>query len=973
MNDDCPPFSAIRRLGDLTGDAEPDPKLVAHLENCAGCRDLLDRLMIEGTGTGPSTIAATVEDSEVDSDAPPAIPGLVDFQKIGHGGSAVVYKARREGLDVWVAVKFLDPGPPGSRSRRERAVREAQAAARVRHPNVVRTFDVGLADGSPYIVMEYFEAGTLADRLGKSGALPPSDAARLVLTLAEAVQAIHGRGLIHRDLKPSNVLLHGKADADLANLQPVVADFGLAREIDAEGLTDTRHGPGTPGYMAPEQVEGRPGTVTEAADVFALGAILYRLLTGRPPFAGQSRMETMQLTLAAKAPPISRDAPEVPWALEAIVANCLRRRPAERYPSAAALADDLQRFLEGRRPARRPLRITSRVGALLALIAVATALAVPFWQTPTDLPTPAAPPVISAPVAPPPSQAPSDVQVKERVHSAARLIENLTRTFSTMNGREITVVAEACEGALIEARMASPRLVGDPDFRRDRAQLAGGMARLEDRRGNGAVACRLFAEAADLCGPIADAPWTDEARLRRAVFLLAVARDQIAMRRYDEALAALADERELLRTILNVDEAADLDREARFLTASIQVAEGPTTEGWRTMAVLREEIRAALRDRPRSVRLWHVLGDVYQNEGRLEEALETCRRRLALPTPEGEFGELTVYELAGALIELARRTRDPLRRQTALDEAEPLIRDGLARMERIQASRGDEFAVVDDAGWLRNLASFLNAERERDGAAVVGDRFAERLAAALAAETRDGRAPVDGGRLAALRDELAAEYAWVTRPGAFDPPTPDARRGYEPGVAARDFERGLGLLERGEAPQARLRFAAAFVDVASGRRIQEGDWRRAAELCEQARALVEATPSAGPPADRLFVLSESWSQTVKALWDHAERPRTREALLHSRDAARALFEARSDDLDHRAYDKAIARLANFEREGGDYEKAAAVMAQRRPLWPEGSTKAVEIDDALIVIEDARKAPATRSIATGPGRSPAASP
>lgn len=243
MQDEHPPFSAIRRLGEATGDAEPDRELADHLGACEPCRALLDRLAIEGTGTGPSTIAAASGDGDggADPDGPPAIPGLVDFQRVGRGGSAVVYKARREGLDAWVAVKFLEPGPPGSRSRRERAVREARAAAKVRHPNVIRTFDVGLADGSPYIVMEYFEGGTLADRLGRAGVLPPRDAARLVLTLAEAVRAIHGRGLIHRDLKPSNVLLHGPA-----GLEPVVADFGLAREIDAGGHTDTRHGPGTP-------------------------------------------------------------------------------------------------------------------------------------------------------------------------------------------------------------------------------------------------------------------------------------------------------------------------------------------------------------------------------------------------------------------------------------------------------------------------------------------------------------------------------------------------------------------------------------------------------------------------------------------------------------------------------------------------------------------------------------------------------
>lgn len=697
--------------------------------------------------------------------------------------------------------------------------------------------------------------------------------------------------------------------------------------------------------------------------MFALGAILFRLLTGRPPFAGETRVETIRLTVEGKAPPASKYVAGVPRALEAIVAGCLRRRPADRYPSAAALAEDLGRFLDGRRAARRPLRGLARAAAALAVAAV---LAVSSPRPRVD-PRPAA----AAPPAPAPAPAADDARVKDRVHKAARLIEGLLRTFATMNGREFAAIAEASEDALAEARAASSRLAADPDFRRDYSALAGGMARLESGRRNGVAACDLFVEAADLAGPVGGAPWTTDARMRRSIFLAESASRQIEMRRYDRATAALEDAREVLRPVLATADAADLDREARFLMATIQVEEGPTAEGWRALAALREEVRAALRERPLVQRLWHILGDVCRKEGRRDEFVEACRRLRALPATDGEFGEMTADRLAAALIEQARAARDPSARRSALDEAEILVRDRQAHLDRIRDARGEEFAVMDEVNWLATLARHLEAERERDGAEIAGDRFAGRLAAALAAEASDGRPPVDGGRLASLREALAAEYSWITRPGAFDPPPPDAvRGGIPPGLGSRDFERGLALLERGEGAPARLQLASGLAAAAARHRVDQGDWRRAAELCEQARSLIDATPAVGDPAERLLVLNESWSQTIKALWDHAERPRTREALHRAIEVAGRLFELRpGEDYPRLAYDKALARLAHFEREGGDFDAAAAVMASRRPLWPPGSSRAVVVEDALQAIEDERKSAAPRGGTLAEARPP----
>jgi eukaryotic-like serine/threonine-protein kinase len=288
----------------------------------------------------------------------PQIPGHELHEVLGRGGMGVVYKARHLGLNRLVAVKMLLNGAHSNPDARERFLREAEAVAGLRHPNIVQVFDLGDQGGQPYLTMEFIEGGNLARKL-EGTPQSPRYAAALLATLAEAVEAAHRNGILHRDLKPSNVLL-------TADGTPKVSDFGLARRMEGEsGLTWTGTAVGTPGYMAPEQAEARPLAWGPAVDIYALGAIFYELLTGRPPFRAETAAETIRQAISQDPAPPSRLNSKVPRDAETICLKCLSKDPQLRYDGAAALASDLHRFLAGEaisaRPVGRLARMTRRV------------------------------------------------------------------------------------------------------------------------------------------------------------------------------------------------------------------------------------------------------------------------------------------------------------------------------------------------------------------------------------------------------------------------------------------------------------------------------------------------------------------------------------------------------------------------------------------------------------------------------------
>jgi tRNA A-37 threonylcarbamoyl transferase component Bud32/tetratricopeptide (TPR) repeat protein len=278
------------------------------------------------------------------------------LEELGRGGMGVVFKARQKSLNRFVAVKMVRAGEVSDREGRKRFENEAQAVARLQHPNIVQIYEVAETDGRPFLVLEFVEGGSLARHLDGTP-LPARQAASLVETLARAIHSAHEKQIIHRDLKPSNVLVAGTLDRGVLK----VTDFGLAKHLDLLADTRTIATIGTPSYMAPEQLEANLGTSDCRTDVYGLGAILYELLTGRPPFRAESPLQTLkQVAVAEPARPRLLNA-AVPRDLETVCLKCLQKAPAQRYGTAAALADDLARFVKGEPVLARPIGAGSRL------------------------------------------------------------------------------------------------------------------------------------------------------------------------------------------------------------------------------------------------------------------------------------------------------------------------------------------------------------------------------------------------------------------------------------------------------------------------------------------------------------------------------------------------------------------------------------------------------------------------------------
>jgi WD40 repeat protein len=386
--------------------------VMAHVEGCKHCQQVLEQLTAFTHRAGSVEVLRGAATTMLAQECPaaahadwPALPGYEIQGVVGRGGMGVVYKALHVSLNRPVALKMILAAGPATLEQRLRLQIEGETLARLQHPHMVQVFEVGTFHGRPYLAMELVCGGSLEEQLA-GRPQDPHQAAHLVEMLARALHHAHQQGIVHRDLKPANILLHKQvagpgmptASTECCTLGsvsflPKITDFGLAKH-QHEPLPLTRTGvvAGTPSYMAPEQAEAQRARIGPATDVYALGAILYQVLTGRPPFEAGSAVETLLRVKTEEPVPISQLQAGTPRDLETICLKCLHKEPTQRYATALELAEDLHRFRRGEPIRARPIRALERTvkwvrrrpavaGLLLAVVLVTAAgMGLVFWQ-----------------------------------------------------------------------------------------------------------------------------------------------------------------------------------------------------------------------------------------------------------------------------------------------------------------------------------------------------------------------------------------------------------------------------------------------------------------------------------------------------------------------------------------------------------------------------------------------------------------
>jgi serine/threonine-protein kinase len=952
---------ALAPSPDETLQRDSEPLLPASLRTAGGNRSagVAPTSPLDGRNTAPpipgDTLVkpSTPATRTMAAPIPTAVSGYEILGILGRGGMGVVYKARQVGLNRVVALKMILSGSHASDEEVMRFRIEAEAVAALQHPHIVQVHDFGQREGRPYFSLEYLEGGSLQQRLtGRPH--DPREAARLIATLAGALDFAHRHGIVHRDVKPANILFDSAG-------QPRITDFGLAKRLvdEDQGRTGAEAILGTPTYMAPEQAQGRTRQVGPAADVYSLGAVLYDLLTGRPPFKGDTVLDTLQLVQTAEPTPPTRLQKKLPRDLETICLKCLQKDSRKRYDSAAALANDLVAFLEGRPIEARPIAAWERAwkwtrrrpaaAALLALAVGATGVVVAGEM------------ISSARIRG------LNATLEEKVEALDGSNAKLTRSEQSLRRKndELLAAAEKLKVAHAHALRATRRAEGSERDAQEsflRAQqgvervLNLAQNRLRNEPGTERIRKALREEAVQMCLHFTVRPGTSPpARLRaaRAHRLLGELEEKLghakeAIHDYGESLKlyrALTDE-------IPRDESGPIDYESESLQAAMSrwgVLESvdPDRAERELEGILKRfdrlpagAARSGLHRRNRAMLLANRALHA-QKRGRFALADADYRAAIDLlgrekETPAGRL-ELARVEVNRVVLLAGGDPLRPGKRAELLAQARRDCERAVLQLDGLCKERPDDVACAGELGRAHaNLGLILLAQH--DGKAERVYHEAVRIFAALA---RDRPLVVDYRHLLAVAlGNRGAYLLRVGKPVAAGEPLSEGRKllealaagftdvaGYRDDLARVCTTQGLALLAATRPAQAREPLEKALRLSEEAARARPGAEREAglaaarrnliACLDRLARAAGERRDwhAAGPHVVRLVELRQALYESLPLLggnpsrgaraWRTVERIVVRAELIGT---LRALCRVQEERRDHRGAVRSVADL-----------------------------------------------------------------